>query len=140
MSTLANKRGDLGGFVYGSLPYSPIVDGLLDGLWSKITALHFVVWDSAQRLSHVLLSDLVSLIHVLAQNHFRGDGGASDGHRTPHAFELHILDDFVFNPQGDQDRIAVYRASDDRPAGKVGDAARVFRVSIVSANLFVVQS
>jgi hypothetical protein len=95
-------RGNLSGrLVFASPQQSPIVDGLPDGLWSKIAALHLVVGNAAKLLSHVLLRDPVSLLNVFAQHHFGSGRRTSNGHSASHALEFHIPDDIILNPQCD---------------------------------------
>jgi hypothetical protein len=86
-------------FVIGPLKASPVVNGHPDGVWSKITAKHFVFGDAAQRVGYTLLGYLVSFLDAFPQNHFCRRRRAGDGHRAARAFESHVLNDIILDAE-----------------------------------------
>ena len=121
------------------LLFSPIVDGLANSLGGEIAAQHLVLGDAAQSFRHALLCDLVSLLDGLAPGHFGSNGRTGDGNSTAHAFESRVRNYAVLDAQGDQNRIAIDRASHDCLAGCVIKGACISGMFVVVADLFVVQ-
>ena len=124
----------------GFLTAAPIVDRHSDGVRSQITAPHLIFRNAAQRLGNALLGYLVSFLDVFATNHFCRYRRACDGHRTPHAFESHVLNDVIVDVQCYENCVAVHRTSDDSSTRWVFYAAHVSRVGKMLADLLAIQS
>ncbi len=123
----------------GSLLETPILDGFPDSLGSDIAAAHLIFGNAAQGLGNALLGNLRSLIDVLAQHHFRGNGSTRDGHGTTHTFESNLLNNLVFDPQRDQDRITVRGATYNRLGRGIRQPPDIPRIGIMGAHLVAVQ-
>jgi hypothetical protein len=121
------------------MPFSPILNRLPDRLRRKIAAAHFVFRYASQRVSHVLLLELIRLFHRFAQHHLSGHRRAGNGYGASHALELDVLNDIIFYAQRDEDGVAVDGASHNRFAGRVVYAPNVAWIGIVLANLRAVQ-
>jgi hypothetical protein len=124
----------------GPLTAPPVVDGHPDGVWSQIAAPHLIFGNAAQRFGDALLGYLVSFLDVFVTNHFCRYRRACDGHRAPHAFESHVLNNVILDVQRYENCVAVHRTSDDTYTRWVFYPAHVSRVGKMLADLLGIQS